>query len=44
MKKKLLIIGAGNEQVEAIKKAKALGYHILVSDGDAGSPHATPQA
>ena len=32
-KKKLLIIGAGLAQVDAILRAKTLGYYVLVSDG-----------
>ncbi len=35
MNKKVLIIGAGVAQVDAIKKAKDMGYYILASDGSA---------
>ncbi|MGK5093309.1 ATP-grasp domain-containing protein [Deltaproteobacteria bacterium TL4] len=37
MKKKVLVIGAGLAQVDAIVRAKELGYFVLASDG---SPHA----
>jgi biotin carboxylase len=37
MSKSILVIGAGLAQVDAIEKAKELGYTVLVSDG---SPHA----
>ncbi len=33
--KKLLVIGAGLAQADAIRRAKELGYHILASDGSA---------
>lgn len=33
MNKRILVIGAGIAQVDAIKRAKDLGYHVLASDG-----------
>lgn len=33
MSKKILVIGAGLAQVDAIKRAKKLGYYVLASDG-----------
>lgn len=37
MNKKILVIGAGIGQLDAIKRAKDLGYYVLASDG---SPNA----
>ncbi len=33
MNKKILVIGAGIAQTDAIKRAKAIGYYVLASDG-----------
>lgn len=33
MRKKLLVVGAGLAQADAIRKAKQLGYYVLASDG-----------
>ncbi len=38
MKKKILVIGAGKEQVDAIQRAKEIGYTVLASDGDPQAP------
>jgi biotin carboxylase len=36
--KKLLVIGAGIAQVDAIQRAKDLGYYVLASDGSSLAP------
>ena len=36
--KKLLVIGAGLAQIDAIKKAVDMGYHVLASDGSPDAP------
>ena len=38
MPKKILVIGAGVAQVDAIIKAKEIGYEIYTSDGDSRAP------
>ena len=38
MGKKILVIGAGVAQVDAIIKAKEIGYEIYASDGDSRAP------
>lgn len=38
MNKKLLVIGAGLAQIDAIKKAVDMGYHVLASDGSPDAP------
>lgn len=38
MKKVLLIIGAGVEQIPAIKTAKKMGLYVVASDGDPSAP------
>ena len=38
MKKSILILGAGQEQIIAISEAKALGYHVLACDANPNAP------
>ena len=37
-KKKIFILGAGNEQVPAIKKCKELGMFVIASDKNNSAP------
>lgn len=38
MRKKIFILGAGQEQIIAINEAKALGYHVLACDANTSAP------
>ena len=38
MSKKILVVGAGLAQVDAIKRCKELGYYVLASDGMPDAP------
>lgn len=38
MSKKILVIGAGLAQADAIKRAREIGYYVLASDGSADAP------
>jgi biotin carboxylase len=38
MSKKILVIGAGLAQTDAIKRAREIGYYVLASDGSADAP------